>query len=127
VGSQIAGTRSRRASSGEHPGVDPVGLAGQRGQALDLLRVGDLDLPPGQLKLVVDEPGAVHRFDRGHDRLAKPGGLPGQAPQPISVWRRRGDLDWLTRLVHQVHIQAVARQIQPCVQHGGASLWCSRW
>jgi hypothetical protein len=25
-----------------------------------------------------------------------------------------------------VHVQPVARQIQPCVQHGGASSWCSR-
>jgi hypothetical protein len=61
VGSQIAGTRSRRDSSGEHPGVDPVGLTGKRGQAFDLLGVGDGDLEAGQLELVMHEAGAVHR------------------------------------------------------------------
>ncbi len=30
---------------GEHPGVDPVGLAGQRRKSFHLLRIGDLDLP----------------------------------------------------------------------------------
>jgi hypothetical protein len=60
VGSQISGTRSRRDSSGEHPGVDSVCLAGKRGQAVDLLGVGDGDLEAGQLELVVDEAGAVH-------------------------------------------------------------------
>jgi hypothetical protein len=48
---------------GQDPGVDPVGLAGQRRQALHLLRVGDLDLPAGQLEPVVHEAGAVHRLD----------------------------------------------------------------
>jgi hypothetical protein len=32
---------------GQHPGVDPIGLAGQRRQPLHLLRIGDLDLPAG--------------------------------------------------------------------------------
>jgi hypothetical protein len=30
---------------GQHPGIDAVGFARERGQALHLLRVGDLDLP----------------------------------------------------------------------------------
>ena len=34
-GSQIAGTRSRRRQLGQHPGVDLVGLARQRREALD--------------------------------------------------------------------------------------------
>jgi hypothetical protein len=38
---------------GQHPGVDLVGLAGQRGQAFDLLYVCDLDLPARQLQLVI--------------------------------------------------------------------------
>jgi hypothetical protein len=31
--------------AGQHPGVDAVGLAGERRQPLHLLRVRDLDLP----------------------------------------------------------------------------------
>jgi hypothetical protein len=57
---------------GQHPGVDPVGLARQRRQSLRLLRVGDLDLPAGELEPVVHEAGAVHRLDRGADRCAVP-------------------------------------------------------
>jgi hypothetical protein len=56
----------------------------------------------------VDEPGAVHRLDRRDHRLSEPRGLAGQAAQPISVRRRRGDLDRLARLVHEMHIQPVA-------------------
>jgi hypothetical protein len=113
---------------GQHPRVDPVGLARQWRQALDLGRVGDLDLPPAQLELVMDEPGAVHRLDRRHHRLPEPGRLADQSTQPVSIRRCRGDLDRLTCLVHQMHVQAVARQVQPCVQHGhGASSWSLPW
>jgi hypothetical protein len=35
-------------------GVDLVGLAGKRSEALDLLRVGDLDVPAILLERVVD-------------------------------------------------------------------------
>jgi hypothetical protein len=55
---------------GEHPGVDPVGLAGQRCEALRLLRVGDLDLPALKLEPIVHETRTVHRLDRGADRRA---------------------------------------------------------
>src|SRR5207244_13062838 len=44
---------------GQHPGVDPVGLAGQRRQPLHLACVGDLHLPAGALELVVDEAAPV--------------------------------------------------------------------
>jgi len=57
----------------------------------------------------MDEPGAVHRLDRRHHRLAEPADLAGQAAQPISIRRCRGDLHRFACLVHQVHIQAVAR------------------
>src|SRR6266516_4622130 len=57
---------------GQHPGVDPVGLAGKRRQALDLLRIRDLDLPAGELEPIVHKACAVHRLDRGADRLAMP-------------------------------------------------------
>jgi hypothetical protein len=33
-------------------------------------------------------------------------------------WRCRGDQHPLTCLIHQIHVEPVARQIQPCVQHG---------
>jgi hypothetical protein len=39
--------------------VGLVGLAGQGSEALDLLRIGDLDRPALALERVVDEPGAV--------------------------------------------------------------------
>jgi hypothetical protein len=42
------------------------------GQALGLLRIRDLDLPAGELEPIVHEPRAVHRLDRGADRLAMP-------------------------------------------------------
>jgi len=38
---------------GEDPGVDPVGLAGQRCEPFHLLRVGDLDLPARKLEPIV--------------------------------------------------------------------------
>jgi hypothetical protein len=60
----------------QHPRVDPVGLAGQWGQALDRLPVGDPDLPPGQLQLVMHEPRAIHRLDRRDHRLAEQRQLP---------------------------------------------------
>ncbi len=50
--------------------VDLVGLAGERGEALDLLGVGDLDLPALLLERVVDEAGAGHRLDHGADGLS---------------------------------------------------------
>ena len=69
---------------GQHPGIDAVGLAGQRRQALDLLSIGDLDVPAEHLQGVVDEAGAVHRFDRG---THGPEGcqLANQHAQPIRV------------------------------------------
>jgi hypothetical protein len=100
---------------GQYPRVDPVSLARQRRQALDVGRVRDLDLPPALLELVMDEPGAVHRLDRCHHRLAQPDDLADQAAQPASIRRCRGHLDRLTCFIHQVHVQAVARQVQPCV------------
>jgi hypothetical protein len=56
---------------GEHPGVDPIGLAGQRRRPFHLDCVGDLDLPAGRFELVVDKAGAVHRLDRCQHRLAE--------------------------------------------------------
>ena len=55
---------------GQNPGVDAIGLAGERRESLHLLRIGDLDLPARELELVVNETRAVHRLDRRADRRA---------------------------------------------------------
>jgi hypothetical protein len=72
---------------GQHPGVDPVGLTGKRRQALHLLRVGDLDPPAVQLEPIVHEASAVHRLDRGADRLAVASEPLAQVLQPVSIRR----------------------------------------
>jgi hypothetical protein len=53
----------------QHACVDPIGLARQRGQPLDLLRVGDQHLPAELLERVVHEPRPVHRLDHRTHRL----------------------------------------------------------
>jgi hypothetical protein len=93
VGSHSSGTRSRRDSSGEHAGVDPVGLTRQRRQPLDLGRIRDRDLEAGQLELVGDKPGAVHRLDRCVYRPAAAGDLAGKPTQPIHIGWCLDDLD----------------------------------
>jgi hypothetical protein len=72
---------------GQHQGVDSVRLARERGQTLHLLRVCDLDLPAHQLESVVHEPRAVHRLDRGADRLAAAIKPLVQAAKPVGVRR----------------------------------------
>jgi hypothetical protein len=96
---------------GQHPGVDPVGLAGQRRQSLYLLRVGDLDLPAVALECVVHEARAVHRLDRGADRLAVTSEALAQSVQPIRVRRRGTDLDRRTINVEQVEVETLATKI----------------
>jgi hypothetical protein len=78
------------------------------GQPLDLLGVGDGDLPAGQLELVVDEPGTVHRLDGRPYRLAVDGDPPGKPAQPVGIRRCGGDLDRAAVLIEQVRIQPVA-------------------
>jgi hypothetical protein len=72
---------------GQHPGVDPVGLAGERCQPLHLLRVGDLNLPTVKLEPIVHEPGAVHRLDRCSNRLAVVREAFAQASKSVCVRR----------------------------------------
>jgi hypothetical protein len=72
---------------GQHPGVDPVGLARQRREPLHLLRIGDLDLPAVKLEAVVDKAGAVHRLDRRADRVAVSSEALAQVLQTISIRR----------------------------------------
>jgi hypothetical protein len=59
----------------QHPRVDLVGLAGQRRQPLDPLRIGDQHLPAAFLERVVHEPRTRHRLDhRPHPLAAQPPG-----------------------------------------------------
>jgi hypothetical protein len=72
---------------GQHPGIDPIGLARQRRQSLHLLGVGDLDLPARELEPVVHEPRPVHRLDRRANRLAVVRESLAQAAESICVRR----------------------------------------
>src|SRR5439155_21380216 len=99
------------------PGIDAVGLAGQRSKPLDLLGVGDLDLPARQLELVVDEAGAVHRLDRGADWLSvaiQPSREPSEA---VPVRRRGTDLDGVPVLGERVKVEPLAAKVKSNVQH----------
>jgi hypothetical protein len=102
----------------QHLRVDLVGLAGQRRQALHLLRVGDLDVPAFLLERVVDQAGTGHRLDHTANRL--PVGLvdpPGQRPQRVHVRRRSELVDELPRPGQQTDVDLPPTEIQPSVQH----------
>ncbi len=101
----------------EHPGVDPVGLEGKRRQTFHLHGIGDLDPPAGELELIVNETGAVHRLDRRENRLAEAADTSGQAAQSVGVWRRGADLDPLAQLIEQAEVETLAAEIQSHVQH----------
>jgi hypothetical protein len=83
LGNQVAG-RER----GHHARVDLVGLARQRGQTLDLGRVGDQHVPAVLLEAVVNEPRAVHRLD--HAAHGEPH-MPARAARPRSPSASGGD------------------------------------
>jgi hypothetical protein len=117
LGSQIAGTRSRRGQLCEYPGVDTVGLAGQRRQSFHFDGIGDRHIPAGLLELVVDKTSAVHRLDRRDDRLVEAADASGQAAQTVSVGRRGADLDLLAQLIEQAEVETLAAEIQSRVQH----------
>ena len=104
---------------GQHPRVDAVGLARQRRQPLDLLRIGDLNVPAATLQDVVHEPRAVHRLDHRSDGLAPVAQLhqPRQTAQAIAVRRRHARLDALTTLTKQAVIHPPATEIQTSMQH----------
>jgi hypothetical protein len=101
----------------QHPGVDPVGLAGKRRESLHLLRVGDLDLPADALELVVDEARSVHRLDRRTDRRAMAIKPFRQSAQTIRIRRGRTDLDRRTISAEQMEVETLAAEIQTGVQH----------
>jgi hypothetical protein len=102
---------------GQHPGVDPVGLAGQRRQPLHLQRIGDLHLPAGQLQPVVDEAGAGHRLDRCPHRPPVAADPLGEPAKTIRVWGSRAYLERLPTLVQQVEVETLTAEIQTSVQH----------
>src|SRR5438552_12437827 len=111
--------RHRIATSefGKHPSVDPVGLAGQRCEALHLLRIRDLDLPARQLEPIVHEPRAVHRLDRRADRLAMPIESSRQAEQAVGIRRCGTNFDGRSLTVKQMEVETLAAEIQTGVQH----------
>jgi hypothetical protein len=111
---------------GEHPGVDPIGLTGQRRQPLHLLRVGDLDLPAGALELVVHEARSVHRLDRRLDRLAMAIEPSCQSTQTVSIRRGRPDFERRALSVEQVKVETLAAEIQTGVQHCNGPPFVSR-
>ena len=102
---------------GEDPGIDPVGLGGERGNALDLGRIRDLDLPTPALEGVVDEACPGHRLDRAADLVAMAQDAGRQRPERPGVGADGSYLDRPAVLIEHVHIEPLARQIQSDVQH----------
>jgi hypothetical protein len=102
----------------QHHRVDLVGLAGQGSEALDLLRIGDLDRPAFLLERVVNEPRTGHRLDHGRDGLCLDLiDSAGQPPQRVDV-RRDGELvEVLSLPGKQADIELLATQIESSVQH----------
>src|SRR6266540_2821888 len=108
---------------GQDPGVDLVGLAGQRGQALDLLGVGDVDLPAAALERVVDEAGTGHRLDRRADRLAIVGEALGEPAKAVGVGRRGADVERAAVVGERVVVEPAARKVESNVQHESGPPW----
>jgi hypothetical protein len=65
----------------------------------------------------MDEAGAVHRLERRPDRLPVAPKPIREAAQPITIGRRRADLDRLPTLVEEMKVEASAAEIQTGVQH----------
>src|SRR5262249_23724526 len=78
---------------------------------------GDLDLPTVQLEPIVHEASAVHRLDRGTDRLGVSSDALAQVMQSISVRWSRAALDRRTLSIEQVKVETLATEIQAGVQH----------
>jgi hypothetical protein len=105
------------AELGEHSRIDLVCLAGERGESFDLYRVGDIDAPPSQLQLVVNEAGAIHRLDRrvhGFLMLLESTDEGTQAP---TIRRHPPGVDTLARVVHHVDVHSFLAEIQANMQH----------
>jgi hypothetical protein len=102
----------------QHHRVDPVGLAGQRRQPLDLLGIGYLDRPTLLLERVVHQPGAGHRLDHGADGPAMNFiDAPRQCPQRVCVGRNGELVQVLALLVENTDVDLASTEIQASVQH----------
>ena len=123
LGPQLRGRKPNRRHQiakrqlGEDPSIDLVGLARQRRQPLDPLRIGDQHLPPVPDQLVVHEPCAVHRLNDPAHRLVVYSDPPRQPVQTVPVRRRPEMLDQLPLTGYQAHVDPLAAQIQTHVQH----------
>ena len=93
---------------GQHECVDLVRLGGQRCQAAHALRIGDEDVPAGELELVVDEAHARHALNGRPHRLAFAGDPPREPAQGVAV---RGNRDCHYRaavLAEQMDVKPLA-------------------
>jgi hypothetical protein len=102
---------------GQHARVDLVGLARQRRQPLDPLRVGDQHFPAVPDELVVHEPRAVHRLHHAPDRLVVDGDAAREPVETVAVRRRREVIDQPAPIGDQAHINPLAGKVKPNVQH----------
>ena len=102
---------------GQHPGVDAVGLAGQRGQTLDSLSVSDQHVPAGELELIVDEPGTVHRLDHRPHQHPRPVQLVRQPSQTRTIRRCPQLLSLRAAVIENADIHTQPAQIEPNVHH----------
>jgi hypothetical protein len=103
------------AQLGKDASVDAVGLAGERRQPSHAGGVGDVDVPAGELELIVDEAGAVHRLDRRPHLRA--GEAAGKGDDTVSVRRRGVDGDGAAALIERVKVETATAEIQTDVQH----------
>ena len=106
---------------GQDPGVDPIGLAGERGKPLRPLCIRDPHVPAGELKLVVDEAGTGHRLDRGQDWTSLAAETVDEVRKAITIGRASADRGWLAIGEHGVPVETLAAEIKSDVQHLGAS------
>ena len=95
---------------GEDLRVDAVGLARQRGQPLDLLRVRDQRLPPELLKRVAHEARSRHRLDHAAHTPLRADALD-EPPEATSVRRGGQAADDLAVVADQADVQAPATEI----------------
>ena len=105
----------------EHPGVDLVGLGGERGEGPRPRGVGHLDVPAGQLELIVHEPAARHGLHDTRHRLAVQRDPARKQPEPVAGCGHPGRGHRLPGLVEHVDAHLPAGQIQSGVQHRWAS------
>ena len=115
VGQPDLGDELQPPELSQHPGIDPVRLAGQRGEPLHLHSVGDPHIPTSQLELVVDETGATHRLDHRHNRLVR--SAQAQHKRSERVRGNGAGLEALPTRQESVEVEAFAAQIQSDVQH----------